>query len=410
MKGSDEVAASAKSWQPSTIGGTLFRGLEKNWVKSPKPRIFIDENNNGSLTEIFEDYPMEVWRDRGQVFFPEQIISKDVYATYTHRNFEIIRRTFRNTKITDEPLEGRRHDVSTKEVYLFGSKENWLVEPQPILKRSKGKPTKNNVIPVSDYKVDYEKGMVVFQADPGGVVYADYGYFDNEELPVVDFDIQNGVFFIGKNVSFKDDLYAKYSFFEDFYEYKGYFNKELNVFFHLDLNPSVGHYSTLPSISYVNQEKKVEYKLVPSAQLLNKVIHIYLVPESEGGDSVRHCFSAQEWRSIQRSNPMYLLLGKIQVRENGTVEDVTVIDARKRGGGISEEISTKEIDERLEGIQRYWDIGNWDGKAFYKNGVLIIHLPKTILAQYGGTLSEEYVREVIDKHVAYGSYYILEWE
>lgn len=389
--------------------GTLFRATQKNWVSDPKPRIYIDANNNGNKVEIFEEYPYEVWGERGQVFFPDQTITGKVYATYTHKNFHLYKRTFKNTKVTDDLLRGKRYNVSKKEIYLFGSKENWLIQPLPILKRSKGKPVASNIIPVTEYKIDYEKGMAVFQADPGPV-YADYGYFDNEELSVIDFDIENGIFLLGQNVSFKDDLYAKYAFFEDFYEYKGYYDEAMNVYFHLDLNPSVGHYSTLPSVSYVDGQARAEYKQVPSSQLLNKVIYIYIVPDSDGGESVRHCFSLEEWRNIQRSNPMILLLAKVQVRENSTIQDVTIMDARVRGGGVTESLSVKDIDKRVEGRQRYWDIGNWDGKAFYRNGVLIITLPKRILIEYGGTLTDEYVREVIDKHVAYGIYYIIEWE
>lgn len=214
---------------------------------------------------------------------------------------------------------------------------------------------------------------------------------------------------MNENVSFKDDLYGTYAYYEDFFEYKGYYNKQLQTFFHLDLNPSVGHYATLPMTTYVNGDQKVEYKKVPSSKLLNKLIHLYLVPDSETGDSVRHCFSAEEWRNIAQSNPMYLLLAKVQIREHTNVNEVVVMDARVRGGGISQKLSAKTIEEKIKGKQRYWDIGNWDGKAFYRNGVLIITLPKTILSEYGGTLNEEYVRESIDKHIAYGTYYMLEW-
>lgn len=159
-------------------------------------------------------------------------------------------------------------------------------------------------------------------------VYADYGYFENQELSANDYDIQNGIFFLKENISFKDDLFAKYSYFDNFYEYKGFYSETLRTFLHLDLNPSVGHYSTLPMTTYVNGVQKVEYKKVPSSKLLNKLIHIYIVPDSENGNSIRHCFSREEWRNIQQSNPMYLLLAKVQVREHTSVKDVVVMDAR----------------------------------------------------------------------------------
>lgn len=394
----------------SQTAGTVFQSVQKNWLRNSNLHIYIDRSNNGNVVEIFEEYPYEIDFDKGSVFFPNQNITGKVYATYDYCNFRLNKRIYKNAKVTNDLLENKYHDPVTKEAVMYSSKENWLTHPVPILKTTKGKPTSENTIPATNYRIDYEKGKVMFKYEPVGAVYADFGYYENQELSVNDYDIQNGIFFLNENVTFKDDLYAQYSYYEDFYEYKGYYNEQQKTFFHLDLNPSVGHYSTLPTTTYVNGVQKVEYRNAPSAKLLNKLIHVYIVPSSESGTSIRHCFSAEEWRNIQRSNPMYLLIAKVQVREHTNVNEVVVMDARVRGGGVSESLSVKAIDERVKGKQRYWDIGNWDGKAFYRNGVLIITLPKSILSEYGGTLSEDYVRESIDKYVAYGTYYIIEWE
>ncbi|UOE58066.1 hypothetical protein [Cytobacillus oceanisediminis] len=389
--------------------GTLFRARETHWVRGTV-HLYLDEQHNGNAIEIFEEFPYEVNHEEGTVFFPGQIVTGKIYASYSHRNFRLYKRLYKNGRVSNDLLRNKRMDSKTKEVILYGSKVNWMIQPVPVLKTTTGKATNNNIIPATSYRLDYETGAVIFKYDPVGPVYADYGYFDDQELTVKDYDIQNGIFLLNENVSFKDSLFAKYAYFEDFYDYKGYYNGQFETFFHLDLNPSVGHYSTLPMTTYVNGEEKVEYKKVPSAKLLNKSIHIYIVPESEGGYSIRHCFSSEEWRNLQKSNPMYLLLAKVQVREHTNVNEVVVMDARVRGGGITGKMSGKKIDERVKGKQRYWDIGNWDGKAFYRNGVLIVTLPKSILINYGGTLSEEHVRESIDKHVAYGTYCIIEWE
>lgn len=403
------MTQTARVWTPCTTKGTQFRAKNRSWLQGEMPRIFLDRQNNGNIVEIFEEFPYEVTKEDGIVFFPNQIVTGKVYASYSYRNFHLYKRENKNNKITNDILGGKRTDSITQKVVLYGSKENWLSDPAPILKTSKGKATADTIIPAVNYVIDHEKGMVTFKVEPAGPVYADYSYYQSTELQTTDYDIQNGIFYLKDKVTFKDDLYAKYEYYEDFLDYKGYYNEDLGVFFHLDLNPSVGHYSTLPTVTYVNNEEKVEYSLRPSSHLLNKMIHIYLVPASEGGYSVRHCFSREEWRKLQQSNPMYLLLARVQVREHTTVNDVTVMDARTRGGGITESLSNKAIDERVKGKQRYWDISSWNGKAFYRNGVLIINLPKKILSEYGGTLTEDYVRESIDKHVAFGTYYIIEW-
>lgn len=388
---------------------TMFRGRRKNWVRNSNFKVFIDENNNGNIVQIYEEYPYEVDFENGMILFPDKVINGKVYATYDYQNFNIYKRLYKNRKSYNDLLRNKRVDPITGETTFYSSKENWLIEPAPILKTSPGKPTKETIIPTTNYRIDYEKGLIRFNYEPQGGIYADYKYFDKRELSVRDYDIQNGIFTLSSNVSFKDDLYGKYAYYENFYEYRGYYNETLNQFIHLDLNPSVGHYSTLPQTVVVNGNEVVEYRKTPSSQLLNKMIHIYIVPASEGGNSIRHCYSDEEWKKIQAANPMYLLIAKVQVRENGTVNDVVVMDARRRGGGVTEKMSAKEVDKKIKGKQRYWDIGNWDGKAFYKNGVLIINLPKSILINHGGTLTEAYVRSSIEKHIAFGTYYILEW-
>ncbi|BCT30492.1 hypothetical protein [Bacillus velezensis] len=393
----------------SETTGTLFRSEQKSWLRNGSLRIFMDQQNDGNIIEVFEEYPLEINFDEGTILFPNENVTGRVYASYDYKNFHLFKRVYKNSKMSDELLENKRHDNKTKEVVMYGSKNNWMIHPVPILKTEPGKPTPGTTIDVTSYRVDYDKGEVRFKIDPSGPIYADYSYFIDQEIEVKDYDTQNGIFFLSENVTFKDDLFAKYSYYENFYEYKGYYNEQFSTFFHLDLNPSVGHFSTLPFTTFIDGVEKVEYRKVPSSKLLNKSIHIYIVPDSEGGSSIRHCFSSEEWRIIQQSNPMYLLLAKLQVRENGSIDDVVVMDARVRGGGISESLSVKTIEDRVKGKQRYWDIGNWDGKAFYRNGVLVINLPKSILTEYGGTLSEEFVRESIDKHIAYGTYYILEW-
>ncbi|MGN1217867.1 MAG: hypothetical protein ACI4TD_07820 [Phocaeicola sp.] len=400
----------ARPWVPAVYGGSVFRSQEQNWVRNKPTHIYLDKSRNGKIVEIFPEYPYEIWHENGAVFFPDQLISGRVYASYDYSNYRIQKRTYKNMKITNDVLGSMKHDPVTREVALFGSKENWLLQPTPILKTKKGKATAQTIIPATSYTIDYERGMVSFKKEPTGTVYADYGYFDTKELKAEDYDIQNGTFFLEENITFKDDIYVNYSYYEDFYEYRGYYDEGLNKFLHLDLNPSVGHYSTLPSIVHVDGVERVEYRDVQSSQLLNKTIHYYIVPESRGGHSIRHCFSQEEWQMIQSANPMYLLLATVKVREHMTVDDVVVMDARKRGGGLIESLSDKEIDERVLGKQRYWDIGGWDGKAFYRNGTLIITLPKEVLEEYGGQYSEDEVKEIIDKHIAYGTYYLVEFE
>jgi hypothetical protein len=259
------------------------------------------------------------------------------------------------------------------------------------------------------YTVDYERGLIIFNDEQIDGLYVDYGYYTQTELVVEDYDIGNGIIYLRDAIDFQDDVYAQYSYEEKFYEYRGYYNAELKQFMYLDLNPSVGHYSTLPTTQISGGKERVVYKYLPSSQLLNKELHIYIVPMDVGGPSIRHCFSALEWKKIQETNPLCLLLGKVYVREHTDVNQTVVMDARKRGGGLSERISDQEIIKRVQHKQRYWDIGSWNGKAYYRNGTLIIRLPKKILQSQGGSFTEEQVETMLDKYVAFGTYMIVEY-
>jgi hypothetical protein len=46
---------------------------------------------------------------------------------------------------------------------------------------------------------------------------------------------------------------------------------------------------------------------------------------------------------------------------------------------------------------------------YYKNGNVILSLPKRILKEYGGLYSESEVREKVNQHLGFGIFLILEF-
>ncbi|MEK1829003.1 hypothetical protein AAAC51_07590 [Priestia megaterium] len=97
------------------------------------------------------------------------------------------------------------------------------------------------------------------------------------------------------------------------------------------------------------------------------------MPEAEGGNSIRHCFSSEEWRKIQQSNPMYLLLAKIQVREHTNVKDVVVMDARVRGGELARSYPLKSLITRLKADNAIGILGTGMEKRFIETVSLLFH-------------------------------------
>jgi len=378
----------------------VFEASRERWDERVPVTVYVDPNMNGTYVELEEGFDIDY--ERGLIIFEETVVG-NVRVSYGYCNLRLYKRTYGNGKIANEVLS-----TEDKKTYV-SRRPFWLYQPAPILKNKPGIPTPETVISPIEYTVDYKKGLIKFAKDNARAIYADYAYYTQTEVEVEDYDAQNGILYLKQEIDFQDDLFAVYSYEEDFYEYRGYYNSELRQFLHLDLNPSVGHYSTLPASTVVGNTTAVVYKTVPSSQLLNKEIHVYIVPESMGGASIRHCFSALEWQKIQQSNPMCLLLAKVYVREHTNVNQTIVMDARTRGGGIKENITEQEIAKRVQGKQRYWDIGSWNGKAYYRNGTLIIRLPKTVLVSNGGSFTEEQVDEMLQKYVAFGTYVIVEY-
>lgn len=107
--------------------------------------------------------------------------------------------------------------------------------------------------------------------------------------------------------------------------------------------------------------------------------------------------------------PNVILLGKIQVRPNSSRESVKITDTRSRGGGILSTIGQNIIDEIMPEANSYWDIGYWDGNPYPENAVIVIRLPRHILKQFGGRLTKQEVEASVEKHLAYGVFYIIDY-
>jgi len=200
---------------------------------------------------------------------------------------------------------------------------------------------------------------------------------------------------------------------EQYYNYKGYWDDELKRFMHLDLNPGVGHTFTLRKA----EEGEVVYEEASTEKLLNKEVFLYLLPKRTvlgpivrtEENPLRHVLSEEEWKRVKQARPEAMLLARVQVRENTLIENTIVMDARKRGGGLKEKWTNKEIEQRAGAVESFWDIGTFDGKAYYEKGVVVIRLPKEILRSEGGQFEEEDIQARIKKYLALGIYPIIEY-
>ena len=124
---------------------------------------------------------------------------------------------------------------------------------------------------------------------------------------------------------------------------------------------------------------------------------------------MRHCFNESEWHKIKAATPEALLVGKIHVRENTDIENAIVMDARRLGGGLKESLTQEEIEKRVGFTSAFWDIGSFDGLAYYENGVTVIQLPESLLDTNGGTFNEKQIENIVSKYIAFGVYPLIEF-
>jgi hypothetical protein len=99
----------------------------------------------------------------------------------------------------------------------------------------------------------------------------------------------------------------------------------------------------------------------------------------------------------------------VHVREHAKVEDVTIMDARTRGGGLRKEITKQQIETKSIVSTSYWDMGTFDGMAYYTICVLLIELPKAVLTKNGGHFNEKEVNDIVRRYVAFGIHYNIEY-
>lgn len=381
---------------------TIWKSRHILWDKTVVPKIYVDEWQDGRTVLMTEGFRIDY--KEGRIYFNESV-NGTVFATYRYDNFQIKKRKYANKQIKAELLRSR--DNYTYEM----KEENITVTPAPVFYR--GTVSENTRIHPASYWIDFEEGTITFFQETRERIYADYLYYREEELEWEDADQYSGEIRLKQRVSFKDEIYVTYLAQENSLEYKGYYDEERQAFVSLDLNPTAGHtFSLKQKVEGIDQ-----YIQVPGEKLLNKEIYLYLLPykslyykkEVVEENTIRHCFEEKEWQKIKAANPTALLLGIIQVRENTSPEQIVMMDARRLGGGIKENVSQESIEKRVGYTSAFWDIGSFDGLAYYKNGVSIIRLPKKVLVENGGHVKESDIQRILEKYLAYGIYPIVKY-
>lgn len=234
-------------------------------------------------------------------------------------------------------------------------------------------------------------------------------FINSISIGVKSWDLQEGIVEVDVRLKSSDHILVNYYYEEYSFTYRGYWDEENQQFWHLDLNPGVGHYYT------DMDERTKEIREMPTFRLINKTIYLYMRPNLRFGDNgeiIRGSYKERvlfhSFKEIQ--DPYVLLLGKIYVRPNSSIDSVQLVDVRKRGGGLKEHISKTVMNQMEPESNYYWDIGFWDGEPYSENGVIVVQLSSSVLRENGGKMTKEEVERAIKRHVGFGNLPIIEYK
>lgn len=376
--------------------GQTFQALDAFWDATQPVKVFV------SGQRVLEGY--EVDFRSGRILFDSPFGTEaDVRAEHAQKNLRVRRRRLANARVEKERL------VRVDDTTLQLAKRDVAVAPHPQFYRD------GQSIHPGEYWVDYERGLLHFYQANRKNITADYSYYIEEELDHVDVNRYTGEIKLKRSIHFRDEILVDYRYEEHTLEYKGFRDPDSGIFQHLDLNPTAGHTHTVRM--YDEAGRFLRFQEEASERLLNREVFVYLLPvfsryldrTEEEEHPARHCFGEAEWRKVKAAHPEALLIGRIQVRENTDIEQAVVMDARRPGGGLKEHITQEQIERRVGYTSAFWDIGGYDGLAYYQNGVTVVRLPERVLKANGGPFEESGIRDILSRYLAFGVYPLLEF-
>ncbi len=279
-----------------------------------------------------------------------------------------------------------------------------IVDEKPKVLNSRVIKTKFYPLYVELEDMKFPKNLTVNKKDAYGNVIS---------LSIASWNCTDGIIELDSIIKENDELTVSYTYEEQTFTYRGFIDETINDFVNLDLNPMQYHMVKVKTAGI--------YKDIPAYYLFNFVINIWMRPvamaylDNDDNETLNTSFPNVTNAIYHRFDnddpigPNDILLGKIYVRHNTTVNSIQLTDTRVRGGGVIESMY-EPLRKQLEPeSDYYWDIGYWDGEPYSENAVVIIRLDRRILKDYGGRFTPQEVEKAVNKFIAYGVLPIIEY-
>lgn len=171
---------------------------------------------------------------------------------------------------------------------------------------------------------------------------------------------------------------------------------------------SYDYLSVNPSINPEILGKKIIFYIIPDAS--ERSVHHLILDKNDIilESTLSNEFTLySQWETIAPARG-YFKIGEVYVVQSLSIPDISLLDTRILGGGISETYLKSALQLQNE-VSWYWDLGNWDGTAYPGMGAIIVYLPRYILKELGGDFNREQVLDIVKRHAASGSYIIVKY-
>lgn len=461
--------------------------------------VYVKENNN--YTKIDESNYTIDYRNFIINFDFDIDENQEVYVDFSYNNLRIYKRTpdiIKHNKKVLKRIDEKRFiidDETYDKLEILNVKLYYTVDFE-------------NYIPLQydQFYYDDEACVIEFNTEINGNIVSDSVLYGFNRIEISNIDVSSGIVYVNEELSILDYIVAEFEYYDDYYDYSGYFNngvfEDINLNIYMDyinkinmLDNTIKLKNVISNTAYIyclpaiikkkyiavvnkNIIKKVDNKFVVDDQYIqekenidnaikigsannsllsinnvNKIIYYgnsisdnaskiimdckygtdiintldkntYIIPVNKIAsdvnfdyyecnlyihNNIRHTIDKNELDEILKDENV-LYLGNVSYDFNFDKNDVTLIDARSRGGGIKENVDIDFIAKNYEqNIYSFWDIGDYDNICYYENGVIIIRIPKNIKSYDNKNITHEYIDNVIRNSIPAGVKYIIEY-
>lgn len=150
---------------------------------------------------------------------------------------------------------------------------------------------------------------------------------------------------------------------------------------------------------------------------VNRPLYVYVVPEYVADKDYRLIAGSTTQRTLRVTtestifspaqvnyDPLAILLGIVYITTSFDVNDLSILDTRKRGGGVSTAYEDDEIIKVEPEAENYWDIVPQEATSYQKGGFVVIRFPADII----NYCTERQVIDAIERNITLGVRYKIE--